>query len=288
MRPALEAALASALGADVRSSRSVAGGDINRALCLELTDGRRVFVKHHERAPTGMFEAEARGLAWLAEAGALPGPRVLAVGSGAAPFLALEWIESARRAENFDELLGRGLAALHTAHPAGFGLDHDNFIGSLPQTNTPLIDWPSFYRERRIRPLYEEARTRGLVPAAAVEDLEHILAELPSLVGVAEPAARLHGDLWGGNAMADASGAPVLFDPAVYGGHREVDLAMMRLFGGFRQRVFEAYNEAYPLAPGHAGRVPLYQLYPLLVHVLLFGSSYASQLSRAARAAARS
>jgi len=288
VKPALEAAVASALGADVRSSRSVAGGDINRALCLALADGRRVFVKHHERAPAGIFEAEARGLAWLAEAGALPVPRVLAVGSGATPFLALEWLERGRPGADFDEALGRGLAKLHRSTPESFGLDHDNFIGSLAQRNTPLTDWPSFYGERRIRPLYEEARARGLVPAAAVADFERILAELPSLVGDREPAARLHGDLWGGNAMADASGAPVLFDPAVYGGHREVDLAMMRLFGGFNQRVFEAYGEVYPLAPGHAERVPLYQLYPLLVHVLLFGSSYAGQLARAARTASKS
>jgi len=282
---ALTTAIASALGAEVRSSRTVSGGDINRALCLQLVDGRRVFVKYNARSAVGMFEAEARGLAWLGEASALPVPAVLAVGSGSPPFLALEWIESGRRGADFDELLGRGLAALHRATPKGFGLDHDNFIGSLAQDNTPLGDWPRFYAERRIAPLMRDAVDAHLLPSATQRLLEDVMARMAELVGSSEPPSRLHGDLWGGNSMSGPDGGPMLIDPAVYGGHREVDLAMMRLFGGFGARVFAAYREAHPLSPGHEGRVPLYQLYPLLVHVLLFGGGYVGQLAHAARGA---
>ena len=285
MKNVLRAAIERELGADVRASRSVSGGDINRALRLDLADGRRVFVKYNERSPAGMFEAEARGLLWLAEADALPVPTVLAVGTGATPFLALEWVESGRRGADFDERLGRGLAALHGATPRGFGLDHDNFIGSLAQDNTPLGDWPRFYAERRIAPLMRDAVDAGLLSSATRRLLEDVLSRMAELVADPEPPARLHGDLWGGNSMTGPDGGPMLIDPAVYGGHREVDLAMMRLFGGFGERVFAAYDEARPLGAGHQGRVALYQLYPLLVHVLLFGGGYVGQLAQQARAA---
>ncbi|NOY92625.1 MAG: fructosamine kinase family protein [Deltaproteobacteria bacterium] len=274
-----------ALGAGVRASRRVSGGDINRALCLELDDGRRVFVKYSEGAPAGLFEAEARGLAWLAEAEALPVPTVLAVGPAAAPFLALEWIETGRRDANFDELLGRGLARLHDSGADDFGLDHDNFIATLPQANAPLDDWPSFYSERRLRPLIRRAVDAGCLPSRTQRALDELLGRMPELVGEPEAPSRLHGDLWGGNLMCGPSGQPRLIDPAVYAGHRELDLAMMRLFGGFGSKVFAAYAEAHPLSPDHAARVPLYQLYPLLVHVLLFGGGYVGQLDAAARAA---
>lgn len=283
MKPDLRAALELALGAKVRTQTRVTGGDINRALCLELVDGRRVFVKHNEGAAPGMFEAEARGLAWLGEAQALSVPEVLAVGSGATPFLALEWVQSGRRAPNFDELLGRGLAALHDATPQGFGLDHDNFIGSLAQSNAPCADWPSFYAQRRIEPLLRDAVDARLLPSSTERLLEDVIARMAELVGPPEPPSRLHGDLWGGNSMCGANGGPILIDPAVYGGHRELDLAMMRLFGGFNARVFAAYAEAQELSPEHEARVSLYQLYPLLVHVLLFGGGYVAKLAHAAR-----
>jgi len=252
MNHALTTAIASALGAEVRSSRTVTGGDINRALCLELVGGRRVFVKYNARSAPGMFEAEAQGLTWLAEAEALPVPMVLAVGSGSLPFLALEWVESGRQRADFDEALGRGLAALHDATPTGFGLDHDNFIGSLAQDNTPLGDWPRFYAERRIGPLMRDAVDARLLPSATQRLLEDVVARMAELVGPPEPPSRLHGDLWGGNSMCGPDGGPMLIDPAVYGGHREVDLAMMRLFGGFGARVFAAYAEAHPLSPASA------------------------------------
>jgi fructosamine-3-kinase len=267
-----------ALGVRVLRSERVSGGDINEAYRLQTSDGRSVFAKLNAHAPPGLFEAEAHGLEWLAEAGA-PVPRVLGVGSRAAPFLLLEWAEPGARAHDFDERLGRGLAALHRAGAPGFGLDRDNFIGLLPQDNRAVPTWAAFYGERRIAPLLELARRRGLAEDALVADGERLIARLDELVGPPEPPARLHGDLWGGN-LCSRHGSPLLIDPAVYGGHREIDLAMMRLFGGFDESVFAAYAESFPLAPGASERVALYQLYPLLVHLCLFGSGYLGQVRR--------
>jgi len=284
MDGALRGAVERKLGQKVKSCSGLSGGDINAAFRLELADGRRIFVKSHPRAPSAMFGAEARGLAWLREAGTLRIPEVLAVsepGDEGPRFLALEYIEPGPQGRGFDEALGRGLAALHRSGAPSFGLDHDNFIGSLEQTNEPRPNWPAFYREQRLEEQLRRAIDRGRVDAHLRSDFDRLFERLESLVGPAEMPSRLHGDLWGGNLHTDDRGEPCLIDPAVYGGHREVDLAMMRLFGGFGARVFDAYVEAWPLAPGAERRVPLYQLYPLLVHVNLFGGSYVGQLTRA-------
>jgi fructosamine-3-kinase len=276
-----EEAVGRALGARVASTRSVSGGDINEAHQIALDDGRVLFAKTNRHADPAMFPAEARGLAWLAEAGALRVPKVLAVSGEAPSFLVLERIEPARRRPDFDERLGRGLAALHRFGAAQFGLDHDNFIGRLPQSNRPAATWAEFYRSRRLEPQLRQAADAGLASPRLRRDGERLLATLEDVVGPPEPPARLHGDLWGGNLLVDEAGDPCLIDPAVHGGHRELDLAMMRLFGGFGTRVFSAYDEAFPLAPGHQDRVPLYQLYFLLVHVNLFGGSYVASVERA-------
>jgi fructosamine-3-kinase len=282
----IDDALARALGVPVPAMRPMAGGDINEAYAARLSDGREVFVKTRRDADPRMFPCEARGLAWLAEAGALPVPRVLAVSDESAPgprFLILEMLGPGPRRRDYDEVLGRGLAALHATGAPCFGLAHDNFIGSLPQDNAPHDTWSDFYAHRRLLPQVRRAVDSGRAPAPWAQDFDRLVDKLPTLVGPAEPPARLHGDLWGGNLHADAGGSPVLIDPAVYGGHREVDLAMLALFGGVSERMFDAYDEAHPLAPGWSERVPLYQLYPLLVHVNLFGTSYGSQVERALR-----
>ncbi len=277
MRPATCAAVSDALGTPIVRATPLSGGDIHEAYSVHLADGRCVFVKANASAPKDLFEAEARGLAFL-RAGPLRVPEVLAVGP---TFLVLERIETAPRRPDFDEVLGRGLAALHRASPGVFGLDHDNTIGRLPQPNAPTPDWATFYRARRLEPQLARASESGLVDARLRRHFDRLFAKLPERVGPEEPPARLHGDLWAGNLIVDETGAPCLIDPAVYGGHREMDLAMMRLFGGFSERVFQAYDEAYPLAPGSAERVPLYQLYPLLVHLNLFGRSYLGSLQDA-------
>lgn len=280
MTDELREAIGAALGARVAATRGLSGGDINEAHQVTLDDGREIFVKTNRHPPAGMFPAEARGLDWLRAAGAVRVPEVLAVDER---FLALELIRPGKPRARFDEELGRSLAALHRAAPAGFGLDHDNFIGRLPQSNQPTSapGWAAFYRDRRLQPQLQRAAGAGLLPAALRRDFDRLFGRLEALVGPEEPPARLHGDLWGGNLMCDPEGAPCLIDPAVYGGHREMDLAMMRLFGGFRNAAFAAYGEAYPLAAGHAERVPLYQLYPLLVHVNLFGGSYIASVASA-------
>jgi fructosamine-3-kinase len=273
-----------ALAARIVATRPLSGGDINDAFALDLDDGRRLFLKTNAHADAEMFPAEARGLAWLAEARCLRVPLVIAVAPQAAEgpgFLALELIESARRCADFDAVLGRGLAALHRYGAPQFGLDHDNFIGRLPQSNRAHGGWAEFYWQERLLPQIERAARSGHVSSALRGRFERLAQRLPEWLGPTEPPARLHGDLWGGNLHVDERGQPCLIDPAVYGGHREMDLAMMRLFGGFGPRVFDAYHEAFPLAAEHERRVSLYQLYPLLVHVNLFGASYVGQVARA-------
>ena len=261
--------------------QGLSGGDINEAYRVELADGRCVFVKSHARPPAGMFSAEAQGLRWLAEAAALIIPEVLAVSDENPACLVLEYLEPGAACAEFDEQLGRGLAQLHgSGHGLPFGLDHDNYIGLLPQDNAHASTWVEFYRERRLVPLLRMAKQAGRASSKIMRGFEGLYERLDELLGDPEPASRLHGDLWGGNLHRDGAGRPALIDPAVYAGHREVDLAMMKLFGGFSARCFAAYDEAYPLQPGWEARVPLYQIYPLMVHVNLFGGSYVGQVER--------
>jgi len=278
----LEAALVRRFGLEVKAADRLAGGDINDAFAVRLADSRSLFVKTNRDAPPNMFEAEARGLAWLADANAIRIPRVIGVSAaGEPPYLALELIDSAARKRGFDEELGRALATLHRAGAPRFGLDHDNFIGSLPQSNRGHEPWADFFMAERLAPQLRLAVSSGRATTAMRRGFERLSARLSDLTGPNEAPARLHGDLWGGNLHVDETGAPCLIDPAAYGGHREVDLAMMRLFGGFSERVFDAYREAFPLAPGSEDRVPLYQLYPLMVHVNLFGGGYAASVEGA-------
>jgi fructosamine-3-kinase len=309
----LTRAVSAALGSAVVSMSRTRGGDINDAFEALLADGRSVFVKTNTRADPHMFAREARGLDWLREAGAIRVPAVLAFSEGTrederaregrgrdageargpdargpdargqndTPFLILERVEFAPRARDFDELLGRQLASLHRFGAPAFGFVESNFIGSLPQDNRPCDTWPDFYVSRRLQPQVRAAIDRGHAPSRWRRDFDRLFARMTDLVGPPEPPARLHGDLWGGNVLADDRGAPCVIDPAVYGGHREVDLAMLRLFGGAGSRCFAAYDEAWPLAEGHADRVPLYQLYPLLTHVNLFGGGYVPSVERA-------
>lgn len=275
----LRAAIEKALGGPLTSIEPISGGSIAMAFVAEAA-GRPVFVKAHATLPSSVFEREAEGLAWLREAGAVHVPEVVAVaGKGEPGFLVLERIYAFGRPD--EETFGRELAALHRAGAPHFGLEKDNHLATLPQENAAMLDWGAFYRDRRLLPLLTRARARGDARPSMMKKLDRVLERIDDLVGPTEAPARLHGDLWSGNRLADESGRSWLVDPAVYGGHREVDLAMMRLFGGFGRRAFEAYDEAFPLATGHAERVPLYQLYPLLAHLVMFGASYWGQVEDA-------
>jgi fructosamine-3-kinase len=254
----------------LHDKQPIAGGDINDAFRARTDDGRTVFVKSHYAAPPSMFEAEAAGLEWL-RTGPLRVPRVLEV---ADDHLVLEWLELAGRPELGQ--LGRGLAVLHALGAPSFGLERSNYLATLPQDNTPAPDWPTFYVERRMRPLCTRA---GL---GVDRELDALRARADRF-GPPEPPARLHGDLWWGNVASLAGGEPVIIDPAVYGGHREIDLAMLALFGGLPDALMAAYEEVAPLAPGWRERVALHQLYPLAAHACLFGGGYGAQVVRGLR-----
>jgi fructosamine-3-kinase len=268
-----------------RDARRVGGGSINEAYEVTLPDGRRAFVKTRSGANPGEYQMEAAGLRWLAEPGLLRTPAVLELSEY---YLALEWVApGALDAEGAEEL-GRALAGTHAAGTTEFGAPpplagSDTGFGSLRLPNRPAPDWPTFYDEQRLRPLAAMARHAGTLSEGAFGAVESVCDRLDDLCGPPEPPARLHGDLWSGNVHADSVGRAWLIDPSCYGGHREMDLAMLRLFGAPSQRIFEAYHEASPLADGWRDRVELYQLAPLLVHAVLFGGSYGQAVERAAR-----
>ena len=262
------------------ASRRVAGGDINDAWEVELEDGTRAFVKTRADAPPGEYEAEAAALRWLGEPGGVGVPAVLGASD---ELLALEWLDESGAGDEAE--LGRGLAIVHGAGAetfgggaaAGGGGSAPLRIGRLTLPNDEADDWPAFYAEQRLRPLIEPAR----LSPAGTRAVEAVCDRIHDLAGPAEPPARLHGDLWSGNVLW--SGRPYVIDPIAYGGHREVDLAMLQLFGSPRPRFFAAYEDVAPLADGWRDRVPLYQLFPLLVHAALFGGGYGASVERAAR-----
>jgi fructosamine-3-kinase len=282
----LAAALTRVLGEEPSAARPVAGGSISDAWRVELPSGP-AFVKARAGASPADFAAEAAGLAWLAEGGA-PVPAVLACGREE-PLLVLEWIDQGTLSVRGAEELGRALARLHRAGAPAHGAlppgspDGVLRIGSVELEPRERESWASVYAEDMLLPLTRRARDLGSLSAADAGAVEAVSERLEGLAGPAEPPARLHGDLWGGNVMADPAGRGFVIDPAAYGGHREVDLAMLRLFGSPSERIFSAYVEEFPLAEGHEERVELWQLLPLLVHAVLFGGGYGARAGVAAR-----
>jgi protein-ribulosamine 3-kinase len=271
----------------------VGGGCIAAAGMATFADGSSVFVKSSRRGqgapPADMFPCEAEGLETLAAAGAIRVPAVLAVN---ARTLVLEAIAQAPRKKGFAEDFGRGLARLHAQRGKACGFARDNFIGASRQYNQPIggcwaeaedpdgSRWPEFFLQRRLR-----AQVRLAAGSACGSELAQLLDRAEAAIGdmlsaAREPPGLLHGDLWSGNFIVDERGEACLIDPAVYYGHRETDLAMTRLFGGFEPAFYAAYGEAMPLAPGHQDRLQIYQLYHLLNHLNLFGGSYFGQSRR--------
>ncbi|MDY6946084.1 MAG: fructosamine kinase family protein [Pseudomonadota bacterium] len=276
----LAAALSRTLGCEVAagSERRVSGGSINACSRFESARGP-LFVKHGDAGSLEMFQAEAAGLAELSRARAVRVPDVIAVSErDGTALLALEWIDLRSVSDSSCEAkLGELLAIQHRVTQERFGWQRDNTIGSTPQANRRSDDWVEFLREQRLQPQLELARSNGasadLIDSGQrlCQGLEHFFAgyrPVPSL---------LHGDLWGGNWGADANGEPVLFDPAVYFGDREADLAMTRLFGGFGAPFYAAYQAAWPLDAGVPARIALYNLYHVLNHFNLFAGGYSRQ-----------
>jgi fructosamine-3-kinase len=276
-------ALRQALGASPASVRPVSGGDINDAARFVAAD-QTYLVKWNSAPLPDMFSAEAKGLKLLAQAQALRVPGVFAhaeVEGDCPAYIVLEWIDTARAVDRRGAAvaLGHGLAAQHRVVADSYGLDHDNYCGATPQVNHWLDSWIEFYGHRRLGFQMELAAQRGLMPSERRRRLENLIIRLDEWID--EETVRpslLHGDLWGGNWMIGPNGEPVLIDPAVYYGHREAELAMCHLFGGFPAEFFRAYDEAWPPAPGRDERLPLYQLYHLLNHLNLFGEGYGGRV----------
>lgn len=268
------------LGASVIATAPVAGGDTSAAFKLRLSSGRTAFLKTMAGAPAGFFQREAAGLRWLAEADGAATPEVLGVDE---EMLVLGWIETTKPGADAAAGFGRALALTHRAGAATYGADEDGFIGRLPLHNKPLDTWPEFYVERRVTPYLRVARDKGLVAADDAEAIEQAAAKVADLVPE-EPPARLHGDLWNGNVLWGTDDRVSVIDPAAYGGHREVDLAMLALFGLPQlPQVMASYHEAAPLADGWEERLGIHQLFPLLVHACLFGGGYGARAATVAQ-----
>ncbi len=282
----LRAAIERGVGASVVSMVSVRGGDVAEAYRVELDDGRRVFAKTHRSAPAGFFTTEAAGLEWLRAPQLLDIPEVLAASDGDASadvpsHLVLEWIQEGATGPTTEADFGHALAALHGVGAPCFGREDRRATGSRGLPNEPCTTWVEFYATQRLLPLARLARESGTLRGTVVADLERVAARLVDLGGPPEPPARLHGDLWAGNRLVDTRGRSWLVDPAAHGGHREFDLAMMRLFGGFGAACFAAYAEDSPLADGWQERLPLHQIAPLVVHAIKFGGGYVAAATEA-------
>jgi fructosamine-3-kinase len=274
MHEHLRSSIAEILGEEIRHVTPLSGGDISNAYRVE-TPGRILLLKVHEgHKALAMFTAESGGLEAIVATGTIRAPRVEYCGViGDTAILLMEYVETKRPGPADDERLGRQLAQMHQVTHKQFGWATDNFIGSLPQKNTWYDDWIEFYMANRLRRQIAMAMDRNLLSARDVPSEEQLVARLEDLFHDVRPSL-VHGDLWGGNFLISSEGEPYLIDPAIYYGHSEVDLAMSRLFGGFGDRFYSAYQDLIPRAPGHMARNEIYQLYYLLVHLNLFGATY--------------
>ena len=287
MRISLNEVVQKSFGQDtvMEWSEPVSGGDINEAYHLLLNSGEEVFVKLHAGAKENFFLAEAYGLKCMKESGANV-PEVLAVGrlSDGTGYLLLSYVKCSSRKDDYGERLGHMLGSMHQAGTGGFvhggnyGLDRDNYIGSTKQINNPKTSWIDFFRENRLE--FQIKLADHYFDKEDKQRIRKILDHLEKFLIEPEFPSLLHGDLWGGNVMADVRGLPMLIDPAVYVGHQEADLAMTELFGGFDPVFYDAYHEMIPREPGYADRRELYNLYHLLNHLNLFGGSYLASVRR--------
>lgn len=286
LSPTLLAHLETRFQTALTDIRPVRGGDIHQAFRITGADGRQWFLKTNTdvQAPA-MFRTEAQGLALLGASRSIRIPKIYGHGStdDGHAYLLLEYVAPGYRNRLFWEQFGRALANLHGNTSARFGFAHDNFIGRLPQSNTRHDTWAAFYAEERLWPQMLLAREQGFFDSATEQQLDRLCHNLGWRCPV-EPPALIHGDLWSGNFLCDSGGQPVLIDPAAAFAHREMDLAMSRLFGGFDPAFYNSYAEAWPLESGFEQRVEIHQLYYLLVHVNLFGGGYVGQVEAVLKA----
>ena len=255
------------------------GGCINPGGKLITTAGTFFLKWNSAKKFPGMFQSEAKGLSLLRNGQSLAIPEVIGVNEDSEnQFILLEFIEQGRQHKSYWKELGSGLATMHKVTNDFFGLDHNNYIGSLRQLNYSNESWIDFFITQRLNVQLKLAMNSGLMAAQMMKSFESLFLKLPTLLPLEKPAL-LHGDLWSGNIITTHNGQPCLIDPAVYYGCREVDVAMTKLFGSFPAEFYDSYVEAYPLSPGYDDRFELYNLYPLLVHLNLFGAQYRSPIS---------
>jgi len=258
----------------IEKTVNVSGGCINSAIGLKCIEGFYFLKWNKKTTYPFMFEAEMKGLQELHKTGVISVPLpIFTAEVDNFSFLAMNFIESGQKQALFWTEFGNRLAALHKYTQASFGLDHDNYIGSLPQSNNRHETWVSFFIEERLEKLVKKACDKDLLASKHLKAFENLYIKLPELFEE-DPPALLHGDLWSGNYMADAQGLPCLIDPAIYFGHREMDIGMSLLFGGFAEEFYNVYNEAWPMEKGWRQRIEIWNLYPLLVHLILFGAGY--------------
>lgn len=257
--------------------QAVSGGNINEAAKVATSAGV-FFLKWNENAPDDAFELEVKGLELLQQKG-IQTPQIIAYGKQQGKnFLLLEYHQGLDK-PNFWGELGQNLAQMHQEKQDFFGLDYDNYIGSLNQTNTPEKDGIKFFADKRLQVQASLAFYNGLIEQKILDDFRKLYEKIPNILPQ-EPPALLHGDLWSGNVIISNQGKPMLIDPAIYFGFREAEIAFTKLFGGFDNSFYESYQYHYPLLSEFEQRVPLYNLYPLLVHLNLFGVSYLPAIQR--------
>lgn len=284
----LDQALHSLFGNNVKITdrKQVAGGDINEAYRLTLSDGMHIFMKSNQGKSVSFFQREAEGLAAIAETGAISTPQVFGCGTGenGGAFLLLEFVESRRPGKDYQEILAQQLARMHQSRTENFvtggiyGFVQDNYIGANPQVNTPCKSWTEFFRDCRLKPQFLQAS--DYFGKEEWKKITELLERTGEILTEPEYPSLIHGDLWAGNVMTGRDGLAWLTDPAACVGHREADLAMTELFGGFSGKFYEAYREAASLQPGYEKRRDFYNLYHLLNHLNLFGRSYLSSVRR--------
>lgn len=264
---------------DIISFEPSSGGCINNGGKLISNRGLFFLKWNSKELYPGLFQAEAKGLRLLRSADAIHIPEVVSEGHGGDyQFLLMEWIAPGIPNKNYATTLGEGLAKLHACKDHANGLDHDNYIGSLPQINSRQHSWISFFRDQRLLPQFHMATSKGKLDNESVRQFEFLLKKLDDML-LEESPSLLHGDLWNGNVITTSTGEPCLIDPAVYFGCREMDLAMTRLFGGFDPDFYKSYDRVLPLEKGYMERLDIYNLYPILVHVNLFGGAYLTRFN---------
>lgn len=263
------------LGGELVSVSQVGGGDFAQAYKLDLDVGTAFFLKTHANPPAKFFTTESYGLSWLRESAAVNVPEVIAVQDNP-PFLLMEWIDIGQAVASTERAFGRELARLHQFPQKSFGRADSRTTGSLAVPNERCTSWAEFYCHKRLLPLMNIARDRQIFKVSTLANIEKVATRLDRLGVPEEKPALLHGDLWAGNRMVDINGKSWLIDPAAHCGHREFDLAMMQLFGGFGDDCYAAYHEKHPLESNWRDRVLLHQLAPLIVHAIKFGGHYIS------------